>query len=69
MSFNQLTQADNQKREAVYLSALALVQWIEAALTLGRVHFRNAGGRLLTNLDEVIRAIENNELAAVNNEQ
>lgn len=50
-------------KEEVYTRALHAVEAIDADLTSGRRHYRSRGGRLLTRLDEVVRAILDNELA------
>lgn len=47
---------------ATYLAALALVEVIDDGLATGRRHYRNRRGMLLTNLDEVVRAIINKDL-------
>ncbi len=44
-------------REAAYRAALKLVARIDEELTRGIRHYRNRAGKLLTRLDEVIRAI------------
>lgn len=51
------------EREAAYEAALKLVEWIDAKLTRGVVHYRNMDGQLLRTLDEVTRAIIADDLA------
>ena len=50
------------EREATYQAALKLVARIDEDLTRGIRHYRNRAGLLLTTLDEVVRAILDNEL-------
>lgn len=50
------------EREASYYAALELVAHIDEALTRGTRHYRNKAGELLTTLDEVVRAILENDL-------
>lgn len=50
------------EREASYYAALELVAHIDEALTKGTRHYRNRAGDLLVTLDEVIRAILDNDL-------
>jgi hypothetical protein len=50
------------EREAVYYAALKLVAGIDEDLTRGIRHYRNKAGMLLTTLDEVVRAILNDDL-------
>lgn len=45
------------EQEAAYQAALKLVTRIDGDLTRGIRHYRNKAGTLLTQLDEVIRAI------------
>ena len=45
------------EREATYSAALELVARIDDDLTRGIRHYRNKTGLLLTTLDEVVRAI------------
>lgn len=52
------------EREATYQASLKLVAIIDHDLTRGIRHYRNKGGVLLTTLDEVVRAILANDLAA-----
>lgn len=53
------------EREATYNAALELVARIDEDLTRGIRHYRTKAGRLLTTLDEVVRAIlEDNLLLA-----
>jgi hypothetical protein len=49
-------------REATYQAALKLVARIDEDLTRGIRHYRSKAGLLLTTLDEVIRAILNDDL-------
>lgn len=56
-----LLPAPGQK-DACYKSSLLLVEWIDASLGRERVHFRNRAGELLQTLDQVIRAIIDNDL-------
>lgn len=44
-------------RRAAYAAALLLVADIDEGLTSGRSHYRSRAGRLLTSLDEIVRAI------------
>jgi hypothetical protein len=50
------------EREATYYAALKLVARIDEDLTRGIRHYRNRAGVLLTTLDEVVRAILNDDL-------
>ncbi len=50
------------EREASYYAALKLVARIDDDLTRGIRHYRNKAGALLTTLDEVVRAILDNDL-------
>lgn len=50
------------EREATYQAALKLVARIDEDLTRGIRHYRNKTGLLLTTLDEVVRAILDNDL-------
>jgi hypothetical protein len=50
------------EREATYQAALKLVARIDEDLTRGIRHYRNKAGVLLTTLDEVVRAILDNDL-------
>jgi len=50
------------EREAAYQAALKLVARIDEDLTRGIRHYRNKAGVLLTTMDEVIRAILDNDL-------
>ena len=50
------------EREATYQAALKLVARIDEDLTRGIRHYRNKTGVLLTTLDEVVRAILDNDL-------
>lgn len=50
------------EREAAYTAALKLVARIDEDLTRGVRHYRNKAGILLTTLDEVVRAILDNDL-------
>lgn len=49
-------------KEEVYTRALRAVEVIDADLASGRRHFRSRGGVLLRSLDEVVRAIIDNQL-------
>ena len=50
------------EREATYNAALELVARIDDDLTRGVRHYRNKDGLLLTTLDEVVRAILDDNL-------
>jgi hypothetical protein len=50
------------EREATYAAALTLVARIDDDLTRGVRHYRSKGGVLLRTLDEVVRAILDNDL-------
>jgi DNA-binding ferritin-like protein len=50
------------EQEATYYAALELVAQIDEDLTRGVRHYRNKAGVLLTTLDEVVRAIIDNNL-------
>ena len=50
------------EREATYHAALVLVAQIDEDLTRGVRHYRDKTGMLLTTLDEVVRAILDNNL-------
>ncbi len=50
------------EREATYQAALKLVARIDEDLTRGIRHYRTKAGLLLTTLDEVVRAILDNDL-------
>jgi hypothetical protein len=50
------------EQEATYRAALELVARIDEDLTRGVRHYRTKAGLLLTTLDEVIRAILDNNL-------
>lgn len=50
------------EQEAAYYAALHLVDRIDEDLTRGTRHYRNKAGKLLQTLDEVIRAILNDDL-------
>lgn len=54
--------ATTTEREATYHAALKLVARIDEDLTRGVRHYRNKAGTLLTTLDEVVRAILENDL-------
>ena len=49
-------------QEAVYLAALHLVQRIDEDLRRGVRHYRDRAGQLLTSLDEVVRAMLDDNL-------
>lgn len=51
-----------EKAEQTFPIALALVECIDADLTHGIRHYRDRAGRLLTTLDQVVRAILENNL-------
>lgn len=51
-------------KEEVFTRALHAVEAIDADLASGRHHYRNRDGRLLTRLDEVVRALIDGELMA-----
>lgn len=53
---------DTSEKEDTYYAALKLVARIDEDLTKGIRHYRNKAGILLTTLDEVIRAILDNDL-------
>lgn len=55
-------------QEAAYSAALKLVRRIDEELARGLRHYRNRAGRLLTRLDEVIRAILANDLSLPDDE-
>ncbi len=55
--------------EATYYAALELVAHIDEALTRGTRHYRNSAGELLTTLDEVVRAILDNDLLVPENQE
>lgn len=55
----------SQNRRATYAAALLLVGIIDATQKRGIIHYRTKAGRLLVTLDEVIRAILEDELAEV----
>jgi hypothetical protein len=50
------------EREVAYHAALKLVAKIDDELTRGIRHYRNKAGVLLTTLDEVVRAILDDDL-------
>jgi hypothetical protein len=50
------------EQEATYYAALELVARIDEDLTRGIRHYRNKAGVLLTTLDEVVRAILDDDL-------
>ena len=50
------------EREAAYQAALKLVARVDEDLRRGIRHYRNRAGELLRTLDEVVRAILNDEL-------
>ena len=50
------------EQEATYHAALELVARIDEDLTRGVRHYRNKAGKLLTTLDDVVRAILDNDL-------
>lgn len=59
---NGETAAPVSEREATYQAALKLVARIDEDLTKGIRHYRNTAGVLLTTLDEVVRAILDDDL-------
>lgn len=48
--------------EESYVTALKLVEQIDRGLRLGLKHYRTRAGELLTTLDEVVRAILDDNL-------
>lgn len=54
--------ASTTEQEDAYYAALKLVTRIDEDLTKGIRHYRNKAGILLTTLDEVVRAILDNDL-------
>ncbi len=50
------------EQEATYSAALELVARIDENLTRGICHYRTKAGQLLTTLDEVVRAILDDNL-------
>lgn len=50
------------EREAVYMAALHLVQRVDEDLRRGVRHYRDRAGQLLTSLDEVVRAMLEDDL-------
>lgn len=54
--------ANVTEREEAYYAALKLVERIDEDLTKGIRHYRTKAGQLLLTLDEVIRAILDNDL-------
>lgn len=56
MKIIKLNSRYREQRQA-YTAALALVIAIDAGLDRRCVHYRTVDGRLLTTLDEVVRAI------------
>ena len=54
--------ASTAEREATYYAALKLVARIDEDLTRGTHHYRTKAGALLTTLDEVVRAILDDNL-------
>lgn len=50
-------------RDLAYYAALKLVARIEEELARGTPHYHDKAGRLLTRLDEVVRAILANDLS------
>lgn len=64
MREGQQVQAAQQpvEREATYQAALKLVARIDDDLRRGIRHYRNRAGELLRTLDEVVRAILNDDL-------
>jgi len=57
------------EQEATYYAALELVARIDEELTRGIRHYRDKTGLLLTTLDEVIRAILDDNLLVPEEEQ
>ncbi len=57
------------EQEETYQAALKLVARIDDDLTRGVRHYRNKAGILLTTLDEVIRAILENDLLLEEHEE
>ncbi len=62
----RLTGPEGQ--EAAYSAALKLVARIDEEVTRGIRHYRDRAGRLLTRLDDVIRAILANDLSLPNDD-
>ena len=56
------------EQEATYYAALELVARIDEELTRGIRHYRDKTGLLLTTLDEVVRAILDDNLLVPNEE-
>lgn len=59
MTATQLTQ---QQQSANYYPILAIIEQVDADLINRTRHYRNKAGRLLTTLDEVVRAILQSDL-------
>lgn len=59
---DRIIALNRQDEEDRYYAALSLVERIDEDLETGRRHYRDSEGLLLGNLDEVVRAILNNEL-------
>lgn len=51
-----------REREQVYVAALHLVQRVDEDLRRGVRHYRDRAGQLLTSLDEVVRAMLDDNL-------
>ena len=58
------TASSLEAQEAAYRTALKLVARIDGDLARGTRHYRDKAGRLLTCLDDVVRAILANDLLA-----
>lgn len=58
----RVRQARTHEADATYYAALDLVSQIGEELKLGTRHYRNKAGVLLTTLDEVVRAILEDDL-------
>jgi hypothetical protein len=68
--YPELVRSANQtEREASYYAALKLVAVIDDDLTRGIRHYRTRAGVLLTTLDEVVRAILDNDLLITSEEE
>lgn len=61
-TYPELVPATTAEHERTYYAALKLVARIDEDLSKGIRHYRNKAGILLGTLDEVIRAILDNDL-------
>jgi hypothetical protein len=67
-NFNQLMDtAALKERNQAYLAALGAVRWVDENLRAGRLHCRDARGRLIVELGDVVRALDAGELAVSRN--